>query len=87
MVFYYIDETIRCPYNNALMIKKDAYQYARHCNKGQRYATIHIASLENLTFILNPWPFAIWGIDLIGPLHLASGGFKWVIVAVDYYTK
>ncbi|XP_024026659.1 uncharacterized protein K02A2.6-like [Morus notabilis] len=34
-----------------------------------------------------PWPFAKWGIDLIGPLHPAPGGLKFAIVAVDYYTK
>ncbi|XP_024030692.1 uncharacterized protein LOC112094323 [Morus notabilis] len=45
-------------------LKKDAFQYARRCDKCQR-----------------------WGVDLIGPLHLALGGFKFAIVVVDYYTK
>ncbi|XP_024024252.1 uncharacterized protein LOC112092391 [Morus notabilis] len=52
-----------------------------------RYATIPRAPPENLTIILSPWPFAKWGVDLIRPLHLAPGGFKFAIVAVDYYTK
>ncbi|XP_024024255.1 uncharacterized protein LOC112092393 [Morus notabilis] len=52
-----------------------------------QYATIPRAPPENLTSILSPWPFAKWGVDLIGPLHLAPGGFKFAIVAVDYYTK
>ncbi|XP_024026812.1 uncharacterized protein K02A2.6-like [Morus notabilis] len=68
-------------------LKKDAFQYARRCDKCQRYATIPRAPPENLTSILSPWPFAKWGVDLIGPLHLAPRGFKFAIVAVDYYTK
>ncbi|XP_024023264.1 uncharacterized protein K02A2.6-like [Morus notabilis] len=53
----------------------------------QRYATIPGAPPENLTSILSPWPFAKCGVDLIGPLHLAPGGFKFAIIAVDYYIK
>ena len=29
----------------------------------------------------------IWGIDLIGPLPTARPAFKYVVVAVDYFTK
>ncbi|KAM6577622.1 hypothetical protein CsatB_029459 [Cannabis sativa] len=35
----------------------------------------------------SPWPFAVWGIDLIGSLPTGKGGVKYAIVAVDYYTK
>ena len=34
-----------------------------------------------------PWPFAVWGIDLIGPLLTARPTFKYAVVAVDYFTK
>ncbi|XP_024027041.1 uncharacterized protein LOC112093216 [Morus notabilis] len=68
-------------------LKKDAFQYARCCDKCQRYATIPRAPPENLTSILSPWPFTKWGIDLIGPLHLALISLKFAIVIVDYYTK
>lgn len=37
--------------------------------------------------MVSPWPFAVWGIDLIGELPMARGGAKYVIVAVDYFTK
>ena len=37
--------------------------------------------------MVSPWPFAIWGMDLIGPLPTAKSGIKYVIVAVDYFTK
>ena len=43
--------------------------------------------LEKLTVISSPWPFAIWGVDLIGPLPTGKGQAKHAIVAVDYFTK
>ncbi|KAL5541777.1 hypothetical protein UlMin_009487 [Ulmus minor] len=42
---------------------------------------------EDLTTVTSPWPFAKWGIDLIGPLPTARGQLKYVVVAIDYYTK
>ena len=35
----------------------------------------------------SPWPFAVWRIDLIDSLPNGKGGVKYVIVAVDYFTK
>ncbi|XP_074374071.1 uncharacterized protein LOC141714451 [Apium graveolens] len=40
-----------------------------------------------LTSLMIPWPFAMWGIDLIGELPKAKGGVKFAVVAVDYFTK
>ena len=42
---------------------------------------------EKLTSMVSPWPFAVWGIDLIGLLLTARPAFKYVVVAVDYFTK
>jgi hypothetical protein len=33
------------------------------------------------------WPFACWGLDMIGPLATAPGGFNRVLVAIDKFTK
>ena len=35
----------------------------------------------------SPWPFYKWGIDIIGPLPLATGQRKVILVATDYFTK
>ena len=35
----------------------------------------------------SPWPFEVWGIDLIGSLQTGKGGVKYSIVVVDYFTK
>ena len=41
----------------------------------------------SLTSMMSPWPFAIWGIHLIGELPKSKGGVKYAMVAVDYFTK
>jgi hypothetical protein len=33
------------------------------------------------------WPFAIWGIDIMGILPRAPGGFRFLFVAIDTFTK
>nr|XP_023895718.1 uncharacterized protein LOC112007578 [Quercus suber] len=37
--------------------------------------------------ISRPWPFAQWGLDILGPFPRATGNRWFVIVAVDYFTK
>jgi len=68
-------------------INRDAADYARKCDRCQRFAKIPRAPSTELTQMVSPWPFAIWGIDLIGPLPIGKSGFKYAIVAVDYLTK
>ena len=33
------------------------------------------------------WPFMQWGMDIVGPLLAAIGNKKFVVVAMDYFTK
>ena len=33
------------------------------------------------------WPFVVWGIDIVGPMPEASKQRKFIIVAVDHFTK
>ncbi|GJU61545.1 reverse transcriptase domain-containing protein [Tanacetum coccineum] len=40
-----------------------------------------------MTSIMAPWPFFQWGMDVLGPLPQAHGKVKFVIVAIDYFTK
>ena len=68
-------------------MKQYVADYARKCEKCQRYSTLIRAHPERLTAIFCPWPFAKCGIDIIGPLPTALGVFKFAVVAVDYFTK
>ncbi|GKE30883.1 reverse transcriptase domain-containing protein [Tanacetum coccineum] len=40
-----------------------------------------------MTSIMAPWPFFQWGMDVLGPLPEAPGKVRFVLVAVDYFTK
>ncbi|GKD93358.1 reverse transcriptase domain-containing protein [Tanacetum coccineum] len=40
-----------------------------------------------MTLIMAPWPFYQWGMEILGPIPQASGKLKFIIVAIDYFTK
>ena len=42
---------------------------------------------QELQTILITWPFAIWGLDIVGPLQRALGGFTHLFIAIDKFTK
>jgi len=51
------------------------------------HADWHKAPLEELRSIYSPWPFHTWGIDILGPFPLAIRQMKYLIVAIEYFTK
>ena len=62
-------------------------EFAKKCDKCQRFASMSKAHPEELTIMTSPWPFVIWGIDLIGQLPKGRGGAQHAVVAVEYFTK
>ena len=40
-----------------------------------------------MTAITSPWPFAQWGIDIMGSLPQGKRKVKFLLVAIDYFTK
>ena len=43
--------------------------------------------MEELTSMTASWPFAQWGLDIIGPFPIAMRQLKFLIVGIDYFTK
>jgi hypothetical protein len=33
------------------------------------------------------WPFAVWGVDILGPFPRVVGGYRFLFVAIDKFTK
>jgi len=65
----------------------DATEIVRTCEGCQFYARqIHLPA-QALQTIPITWPFAIWGLDLVGPLQKAPGGFTHLFVAIDKFSK
>ena len=56
----------------------DATEIVRTCEGCQFYARQMHLPAHALQTIPVTWPFAVWGLDLIGPLQRAPGVFKWI---------
>ena len=65
----------------------DAVELVKKCNKCQRFRNVQRLPAERLTTITSPWPFAQWGIDIISPLPQGKGHVKFLLIAIDYFTK
>jgi len=66
---------------------KDSAQVVRRCDKCQRFSRIMKTAPEKFTPLTSLWPFAKWGVDIVGPMPLGKGSRKFLVVAVDYFTK
>ncbi|XP_035838197.1 uncharacterized protein LOC110901424 [Helianthus annuus] len=65
----------------------DAVDLLRRCTACQRHAPKILRPKNPLVPVTSAWPFQQWGIDLVGPFPDAPGAVKFIIVAVDYFTK
>ena len=68
-------------------ILKDETDLVRRCKIFQEHAKISRLPSKPLTSITSLWPFQQWGLDILGPLPICKGQCKFIIVAVDYFTK
>ncbi|XP_010689071.2 uncharacterized protein LOC104902851 [Beta vulgaris subsp. vulgaris] len=68
-------------------LKEDALLYAKRCDSCQRHGNVYQKPSNYLTPVLFLLPFAKWGLDILGRFLIATGQKKFVIVAVDYFTK
>ena len=54
----------------------------------QTHANLNHVPLSELYSMTSPWPFLVWGIDMIGRLiPKALNGHEYILVAIDYLTK
>ncbi|GKD89048.1 reverse transcriptase domain-containing protein [Tanacetum coccineum] len=66
---------------------KDARTLIRACQDCQVHKHVPGNLQHKLTPITSPWPFYKWGIDIAGPFSKGPGKVKFLIVAIDYFTK
>ena len=68
-------------------MEEDATKYVRKCDKCQRASkVINVPPYERIN-IASAWPFDLWGLDILGPFPQATKQRKFIIVAVEYYTR
>ena len=68
-------------------MQKDAEAYVKTCDKCQRFSNIIRQPAEELTPMMAPWPFAQWGLDIMGPFPTAIQQLKFLVIDIDYFTK
>ena len=66
---------------------RDATELVKKFKICQKHAKISHLPSEPMTSVTSPWPFQQWGLDILGPVPIEKGQCKFVIVAVDYFTK
>ena len=70
-----------------LTMQVDARELVKKYDKCQRFGNVQRLPTERLTMIASPWPFAQWRIDIVGPLPQGKGQVKFLLVAIDYFTR
>nr|CAE75910.1 OSJNBb0115I21.13 [Oryza sativa Japonica Group] len=65
----------------------DAVDLVRRCRACQFHAKQIHQPAQALQIIPLSWPFAVWGLDILGPFRRAPGGFEYLYVAIDKFTK
>jgi len=68
-------------------MKVNCAEYSKKCEKCQEYGNLIHSHPETLHNITSPWPFAMWGMDIIGPFPSGKGQCKFLLVGIDYFTK
>ena len=68
-------------------MRADAANYTKKCDRCQRLAPILKSPVQDIISISSPWPFAQWGIDIVGPLRTSLAQKKLLLVSIDYFSK
>nr|KYP59508.1 Gypsy retrotransposon integrase-like protein 1 [Cajanus cajan] len=65
----------------------DCAMFIKKCQPCQKHGNLVHQPAEQLHCIPPAWPFSTWGADILGPFPVAKGQCKFLIVAVDLFTK
>ncbi|GAU41698.1 hypothetical protein TSUD_94190 [Trifolium subterraneum] len=68
-------------------MQHDAKEHVKKCDKCQRHGDMHLAPPHELKSLSSPWPFAWWGMDILGPFTRGNLQCRYLIVGVNYFTK
>ena len=68
-------------------MQANAKTYVNACDKCQQYNNIPRQPSEYLILMVALWPFAQWGLDILGPFPMGMRQVKFLVVGIDYFTK
>ncbi|XP_049342936.1 uncharacterized protein LOC125807268 [Solanum verrucosum] len=71
-----------------MTMERDSIWYVQKCHQCQVHGYFIRVPPNELNAMGSPWPFAAWGMDVIGPIEPpASNAHRFILVAIDYFTK
>ncbi|WVZ15676.1 hypothetical protein V8G54_013242 [Vigna mungo] len=68
-------------------LEKDSKMFVQKCKSCQQHGNVSHEPGAELQSLVSPWPFAQWGMDIVGPFLTGRSQMKFLLVAVDYFTK
>nr|ABB46826.1 retrotransposon protein, putative, Ty3-gypsy subclass [Oryza sativa Japonica Group] len=68
-------------------VLKVCVEQVKKCESCQRHGRSQTAPQYELQPIAPIWPFARWGLDIIGPFPVVRNGYKFAIVAIQYFSR
>lgn len=68
-------------------IEEDAKFFVQKCLGCQAHSNNTRAPSYELHTIAPPWPFAQWGMDIVGPFPPGQVQKKFILVTIHYFTK
>jgi hypothetical protein len=68
-------------------VPKVCVEQTKKCESCQRHGRSQTAPQYKLQPIAPVQPFARWGLDIIGPFPVARNGYKFAIVAIEYFSR
>jgi ribonuclease HI len=66
-------------------MNQDSVKILQRYDKCQRFAKVQTNPLVEVSSISSPWPFAQWGVDIVGPMPRGKGNCRFLVVTVDYF--
>ena len=68
-------------------MQADAKAYVKVCDQCQQFSNVSRQPSEYLTSMIAPWPFAQWGLDILGHFSLGTRQMKVLVVGIDNFMK
>nr|CAE76039.1 B1292H11.25 [Oryza sativa Japonica Group] len=74
---------IYCMIGNDLY-KKEPNRRCEACQFHSKHTKLPAQALQTIPLT---WPFSCWGLDILGPFPRGQGGYRFLFVAIDKFTK
>jgi hypothetical protein len=66
----------------------DYFRYYKDCESCQKFKDVQLSPAAMLHHIIKPLSFRGSALDFVGQIHpTSSKGYRFVLVATDYFTK